>query len=108
MIIDIHGHYTTEPEPLLAFRDRQLAALADPMRKPATTELGITDEELVKSVQPQLKLQKERGSDLTIFSPRAAGMAHHVGTEVTGIECTRMSNDLIHRICKLLPDNFAA
>jgi 4-oxalmesaconate hydratase len=106
MIIDIHGHYTTEPQPLLAFRDKQLAGLADPMRKPATNELGITDEQLVKSVEPQLKLQKERGSDLTIFSPRAAGMAHHVGTEATGIEWSRMSN-VIHRICTLLPKNFA-
>jgi 4-oxalmesaconate hydratase len=107
MIIDIHGHYTTEPHPLLAFRDKQLAGLADPMRKPATNELNISDEDLVKSVQPQLKLQKERGSDLTIFSPRAAGMAHHVGTEATGAEWSRMSNDLIHRICRLLPDHFA-
>src|SRR3954465_7990494 len=107
MIIDIHGHYTTEPQKLLSFRDKQLAGLADAMRKPATSELGITDEELVASVQPQLKLQKERGSDLTIFSPRAAGMAHHVGTEATGIEWTRMPTDLIHRICNLLPENFA-
>src|SRR2546422_11596121 len=95
MIIDIHGHYTTEPQALLAFRDKQLAGLADLMRKPATNELGITDEQLVKSVEPQMKLQKERGGDLTIFSPRAAGMAHHVGTEATGIEWSRMSNDLI-------------
>ena len=107
MIIDIHGHYTTEPQALLAFRDKQLAGLADPMRKPATSELGITDEQLVKSVEPQMKLQKERGSDLTIFSPRATGMAHHVGSEATGIEWSRMSNDLIHRLCALLPDNFA-
>src|SRR5688500_20236521 len=85
MIIDIHGHYTTEPQPLLAFRDKQLAGLADPMRKPSSSELAITDEQLIKSVEPQLKLQKERGSDLTIFSPRAAGMAHHVGTEATEI-----------------------
>ncbi len=106
MIIDIHGHYTTEPQALLTFRDKQLAGLADPMRKPATTDLGITDEDLVKSVQPQLKFQKDRGSDLTIFSPRAAGMAHHVGTEETGVVWTRMSNDLIGRICRLLPDNF--
>jgi 4-oxalmesaconate hydratase len=34
-------------------------------------------------------------------------MAHHVGSEATGIEWSRMSNDLIHRICTLLPDNFA-
>ena len=43
MIIDIHGHYTTEPQPLLTFRDKQLAGLADPMRRPATDDLGITD-----------------------------------------------------------------
>ncbi|HEX7465824.1 MAG TPA: amidohydrolase family protein, partial [Usitatibacter sp.] len=69
--------------------------------------LGISDETLVKSVEPQLKLQKERGSDLTVFSPRASGMAHHVGTEEVGQQWARVSNDLIHRICTLLPDNFA-
>jgi 4-oxalmesaconate hydratase len=106
MIIDIHCHYTTEPQAMLTFRDKQLAGLADPMRKPATSDLGITDEQLVKSVEPQIAFQKQRGSDLTIFSPRAAGMAHHVGTETTGKEWTRISNDLIHRVCKLLPDNF--
>ena len=108
MIIDIHGHYTTEPQALLQFRDKQLAGLADAMRRPTTTDLGVTDEMLIQSVQPQLKLQRERGSDLTIFSPRAAGMAHHVGTEAISLEWTRMSNDLIHRVCTLLPDNFAA
>jgi 4-oxalmesaconate hydratase len=106
MIIDIHCHYTTEPQAMLTFRDKQLAGLADPMRKPATSDLGITDEQLKKSVEPQTAFQKQRGSDLTIFSPRAAGMAHHVGTEVTGKEWTRISNDLIHRVCTLLPDNF--
>ena len=108
MIIDIHGHYTTEPQALHQFRDKQLAGLADPMRRPLTTDLGISDDTLRESVAPQLKLQKERGSDLTIFSPRAAGMAHHVGTEAVSQQWTSMSNDLIHRICKLLPDNFAA
>ena len=106
MIIDIHGHYTTEPQSLFQFRDKQLAGLADPARRPTTTDLGITDEQLVKSVERQLAFQKERGSDLTIFSPRASGMAHHVGTEAVSHEWTRVSNDLIDRICKLLPDNF--
>ncbi|MGZ5037084.1 MAG: amidohydrolase family protein [Usitatibacter sp.] len=107
MIIDIHGHYTTEPQALQAFRDKQLAGIADPTRRPATTDLGITDEALVKSVEPQLAFQKARGSDLTVFSPRASGMAHHVGTEEVGQQWARVSNDLIHRICTLLPDNFA-
>ena len=108
MIIDIHGHYTTEPPQLAAFRDKQLAGIADPGRRPATGDLGIGDEQLLKSVEPQLKMQKDRGSDLTIFSPRASGMAHHVGTEAIGIQWSRVCNDLIHRICTLLPENFAA
>jgi 4-oxalmesaconate hydratase len=107
MIIDIHGHYTTEPQAVLAFRDKQLAGIADAARAPASEDLGLTDEQLVQSVQPQLKQQKERGSDLTVFSPRAAGMAHHVGTEKVGLQWARVSNNLIDRICKLLPDNFA-
>src|ERR1700753_414815 len=101
MIIDIHGHYTTEPQALHQFRDKQLAGLADPMRHPSGTDLGITDDMLRESVAPQLKLQAQRGSDLTIFSPRAAGMAHHVGTEATSGQWTTISNDLIHRICTL-------
>jgi len=108
MIIDIHGHYTTEPPALHLFRDRQLAGLADSARKPTSTDLGISDEVLVRSVEPQLKLQKDRGSDLTIFSPRASGMAHHVGSEAVSRQWTTICNDLIHRICKPLPDNFVA
>jgi 4-oxalmesaconate hydratase len=106
MIIDIHGHYTTEPAALHSFRDRQLAALADPGRKPSP-DLGISDEQLLKSVQPQLEFQRQRGSDLTIFSPRASGMGHHVGTEAIGHVWSRLSNDLIHRVCTLLPESFA-
>ena len=107
MIIDTHCHYTTEPSAFHTFRDKQLAGLADPARAPKSLDLGISDEALIASVQPQLRLQRERGSDLTIFSPRAAGMAHHVGDEATSVQWTRVCNDLIHRICTLLPDNFA-
>ena len=107
MVIDTHCHYTTEPPALQVFRDKQLAGLADPARTPPSTDLGITDEALIASVAPQLKLQQDRGSDLTIFSPRAAGMAHHVGNEAVSRQWTTVSNNLIHRICTLLPDQFA-
>jgi 4-oxalmesaconate hydratase len=107
MIIDIHGHYTTEPPALQRFRDRQLAGLADPRRRPASSDLGISDDEIRESVQPQLKLQTERGSDLTIFSPRASGMGHHIGTEAVGKAWCRVCNDLIHRVSTLMPENFA-
>jgi 4-oxalmesaconate hydratase len=107
MIIDIHGHYTTEPKPFLEFRERQLAGQVDTSKVVAVSDLGITDQMLVDSVAPQLKLQRERGSDLTIFSPRASGMAHHVGSEAVSRQWSRLSNDMIHRICTLLPDKFA-
>ena len=107
MVIDIHGHYTTEPPAMHAFRDKQLAGLLDPLRRPAAAALSISDETLIESVQPQLEFQRQRGSDLTLFSPRAAGMAHHVGSEATSREWTALSNDMIHRVCTLLPDNFA-
>ena len=41
---------------------------------------AISDDEIRASIaNGQLKLQQERGTDLTIFSPRAAGMGHHLG-----------------------------
>lgn len=106
MVIDIHGHYTTEPPAMHAFRDKQLASLLDPARRPSAAALNVSDETLIQSVQPQLEFQRQRGSDLTLFSPRAAGMAHHIGSEATSREWSALSNDMIHRICTLLPDNF--
>ena len=106
MIIDCHGHYTTAPGALQAFRDAQVAALADPARAPGGDPV-IADEQIRDSLEgAQLKLQRERGTDLTIFSPRASAMAHHVGTEATSRAWTRVCNDLIHRVVRLYPDNF--
>ncbi len=34
MIIDVHGHYTTAPAALGAWRDLQIAALKDPAKDP--------------------------------------------------------------------------
>ena len=73
MIIDCHGHYTTAPKQLNSFREKQLAGLADSSLKPSSNDLGITDDELRASVQPQLKFQTDRGTDLTVFSPRHLG-----------------------------------
>jgi 4-oxalmesaconate hydratase len=51
-------------------------------------------------------MQRERGTDLTIFSPRASFMAHHIGNEATSREWSEVCNDLVHRVCQLYPDNF--
>jgi 4-oxalmesaconate hydratase len=107
MIIDCHGHYTTEPAPLLDWRKQQIAALGDPAKGPATAALKISDDEIRQSLEgAQLRLQKERGTDLTIFSPRAAGMSHHIGTAETSRAWSEVCNDLIHRVTQLYPANF--
>ena len=105
MVIDCHGHYTTAPKELQAFRDMQIAALKD-ASAPAASLAAITDDQLRESVQPQLKFQNDRGTDVTIFSPRASAMAHHIGGAETSLAWTRACNDLIHRVCTLFPKNF--
>jgi len=107
MIIDCHGHYTTAPAELQAFRDAQIAAIKDPAKAPDVRKLNISDEQLRDSLEKaQLKLQRERGTDLTIFSPRASAMAHHIGDEAVSLAWTRVCNDLIHRVVNLYPQNF--
>jgi len=107
MIIDCHGHYTTAPGELNSFREAQLAALHGPGAA-AVDVPRISDHQIRDSLEKaQLKLQRERGSDLTIFSPRASAMGHHLGNEATSLQWARICNDLIHRVCQLYPDNFA-
>jgi 4-oxalmesaconate hydratase len=107
MIIDCHGHYTTEPKSLHDFRARQIAAVKDGSSLPARASLKISDDEIREGIEgAQLKLQRERGTDLTIFSPRASGMGHHIGDEKVSREWTEICNDLIHRVVTLYPDNF--
>ena len=72
MIIDCHGHYTTAPKALEAWRNAQIANLNTPELGPKVADLKISDDELRESIETnQLRLMKERGSDLTLFSPRA-------------------------------------
>src|SRR4030081_1335683 len=52
LVIDCHGHYTTEPKEFLAFRQAQIAALKDPPQKPSVASLKISDDQLRESVQP--------------------------------------------------------
>jgi hypothetical protein len=80
MIIDIHGHYTTAPKALEMWRNRQIAGIKNPSEMSKASELRISDNELRDSIESnQLRLMRERGLDLTIFSPRASFMAHHIG-----------------------------
>jgi hypothetical protein len=64
MIIDCHGHYTTEPKDLHRFRKEQTAAAGakDKTAMPSRAALKMSDDEIRESIeQNQLKFQRERG-----------------------------------------------
>ena len=105
MIIDCHGHYTTAPAAHTKWREDQLKSFEAGEEYPAYPE--ISDEEIRQTIQEnQLRLITERGSDLTIFSPRASAMGHHEGDLQVSVDWTRASNDLIKRVVDLFPETF--
>jgi len=107
MIIDCHGHYTTAPKSHDIFREAQLAAFKNPQLT-VPQAAAVSDDEIRQSIESnQLKLQRQRGADLTIFSPRASAMAHHLGDEEVSKAWTRACNNLIKRVVDLYPQNFA-
>jgi 4-oxalmesaconate hydratase len=107
VIIDCHGHYTTEPAAFLAFRKAQLAAVENPSL-PAPQPPVISDDELRESVEGnQLRILRERGGDLMILSPRASAMGHHVPDPAVARAWAAASNDLVARLTGLYPAHFA-
>lgn len=108
MIIDIHGHYTTAPRGLQRYREQQIEQLQGPAARPLLPDVRVGDDEIRESLESsQLRIQRERGVDLTLFSPTAAAMAHHIGNETTSRHWTQACNDLIHRVISLYPKHFA-
>ena len=106
LIIDCHGHYTTAPPQHDAWREAQKAAFKAGQAPPPYP--AISDDEIRETIEAnQLRLLRERGADMTIFSPRASTMAHHVGDEAVSKAWARASNDLIARVCALYPETFA-
>ncbi len=107
MIIDIHGHYTTAPPALGEWRDRQIAALGDPASAPSPDSLQISDADIAATIEAnQLRLMDERGIDVTVFSPRASFMAHHIGDFQTSSTWAAICNELCYRVSTLYPDRF--
>jgi len=103
MVIDCHGHYTTVAKEVQAFRDAQIAGLS---RGESLAVPHVSDDQIRESVQPQLAFQAARGTDLTIFSPRASSMGHHAGDAAANQQWARLCNDLICRVCSLFPKQF--
>jgi 4-oxalmesaconate hydratase len=101
VIIDCHGHYTTAPPALQRFREAQLA---DGQAGPSPLLEQISDDEIRESIEGnQLRLLKERGGDVLLFSPKASGMGHHLGDERSAEAWAQVSNDLIARVVDLYP-----
>lgn len=106
MIIDCHGHYTTAPAAHSTWREAQQSAFRAGRQPPSYP--GIKDDEIRQSIEGrQLRLMDERGIDLTIFSPRASEMGHHVGDESVSARWAEACNDLIARVVGLFPERFA-
>jgi len=107
VIIDIHGHYTTAPQALAKWREKQLAAVGQPSLSPSVSELRISDDDIRESIETnQLAKMRERGIDMTVFSPRASFMAHHLGDAATSATWASVCNELCHRVAALYPDHF--
>ncbi|MEQ8440497.1 MAG: amidohydrolase family protein [Alphaproteobacteria bacterium] len=106
MIIDCHGHHTVVPQAHLDYRAAQKARLKDPsLPKPVRPD--ISDDEIREGIEGnQLRLIRERGADMTIFSPRASRMEPHVGDAETSMDWARACNDLIGRVVELYPETF--
>ena len=108
MIIDCHGHFTTVPQNFRDWRSKQVDFANDPANAPKPSEAVVSDDQIRDAIENgQLKLQKERGYDLTLFSPIAGLMSHHLGNERTSLEWAEISNTLVHRVTEMYPDNFA-
>jgi len=107
VIIDVHGHYTTAPKALETWRNQQIAGIKDPSARPRVADLKISDDDIRETIETnQLKQMKARGSDLTIFSPRASFMAHHIGDFNVSSTWAAICNELCYRVSRLFPDHF--
>ena len=107
MIIDCHGHYTTAPVALKKWREAQIANLNSPELGPKVSDLKISDDEIRESIElNQLARMKERGIDVTILSPQASFMSHHIGDFNTSATWAAICNELCYRVTQLFPDHF--
>ncbi len=105
MIIDCHGHYTTAPKALETWRNQQIAGIKDPALMPKVADLKISDDELRESIETnQLRLMKERGSDLTHLLARApASWRTTSATSTYQPTWAAICNELCYRVSPAVP-----
>lgn len=107
MYIDCHTHFTTVPEALKQWRDRQIDEFEQHGRHLSPDGLEIPDEDLSRALsEGQLALQAQHGIDLALLSPIAGKMAHHYGDQEISTTWSRLANDTVHRAVQLFPQSF--
>jgi 4-oxalmesaconate hydratase len=105
MIVDCHGHHTTVPAAHAHWRQLQLRAFDEGTR--VSPYPVISDDEIREPLEEsQLRLIRERGTDLTLFSPRASAMGHHLGDVAVSQRWADACNNLIKRVVDLYPDHY--
>ncbi|PWJ54363.1 4-oxalomesaconate hydratase [Quadrisphaera granulorum] len=106
MIIDCHGHFTTAPQAHADWHAELLRA-REAGDQPAPYP-EVSDDDVRGAVEAsQLRLMDERGVDVTLFSPRASTMGHHLGDQRTSEAWSEVCNDLVARVVGLFPGRFA-
>ena len=71
MIIDCHGHYTTAPKELEAYRQKQITDLKEPSHARSKGTLSISDDQMRESIdKAQLKLQRARDGRHDLLAAR--------------------------------------
>jgi len=108
MIIDCHGHYTTEPKDLHRFRKEQTAAAtsAEKTAMPSRASLKMSDDEIAKAlskISSDAARARHRPDHLLA---RASGMGHHIGDESVSLEWSQIlqRSDRAGRVA--VPENF--
>src|SRR5262249_25748559 len=107
MIIDCHGHYTTEPKDLLRWRKEQVDNVKEPAKQPSKSSLKVTDDESpegLEGVRP--KVQAEARPVPPIFSPRGMGMGPHIGDFNVSLGWAQMCNEVMPRVFPPYSKNF--
>jgi len=105
MIIDIHGHVLAPPE-LYAYQSSLLASRGAHGRG----RVNVSDERLLSAVwmngKTHLELLDAAGTDIQFISPRPFQMIHSQKPEKIVHWYTEEANNIIARVCKLLPNRF--
>ncbi|HZU06295.1 MAG TPA: amidohydrolase family protein [Chloroflexota bacterium] len=98
-VIDVHGHMSTPPH-FRAFAYNLIA-----LRTPDEFDLDLSDEQLEMAQKRHLRMLDERGIDIQLLSARPVAMMHWERPFIVE-KWTRVTNNVIHQICRLHPDRF--